>query len=126
MGGEDEKKMTDTIQPYPITKDFVLTRGGDWHETINLFEDDKVTPKDTTGYSMTMYILSAHQNGELYDTLTVANGKIVHTPASGQFNLNLTAAQIDAYDFSSCVRRVVFDDGSGNTTPLLIGNGKVV
>lgn len=118
--------MTDTIQTLPITKDVQLARGGDWHETINLFEDDKVTPKDTTGYSMTMQILSKHQNGEVYDTLTVANGKIVHTPASGQFNLNLTAAEIDAYEFSSAVRRVVYDDGSGNTTPLLIGNVKVV
>lgn len=118
--------MTELIQGLPLTQDITLARGGDWHETINLFEDDKVTPKNTTGYSMTMTILSAHQNGEVYDTLTVSNGKIVHTPASGQFNLNLTAAQIDAYEFAAAVRRVVFDDGSGNLTPLLIGNVKVV
>ena len=116
----------DTIQPFPIVKDIVLTRGGDWHETINLFEDDKVTPKNSTGYSMTMIILSAHQNGEVYDTLSVANGKIIHTPASGQFNLNLTAAEIDGYEFVNAVRRIVLDDGAGNLTPLLIGNVGVV
>jgi hypothetical protein len=118
--------MTETIKPFPIIKDIEITRGGDWHETIELLEDDKVTPKDTTGYTMSMFILSRHQNGDLYDTLTVANGKIVHTPVSGQFNLNLTAAQIDAYEFTSAVRRVVFDDGAGNTTPLMIGNVRVV
>lgn len=117
--------MTDTIEPFPITKNIQVARGGDWHMTINLFEDDKVTPKNTTGYTMTVTFMSAH-NGEIYDQLTIANGKIVHTPASGQFNLNLTAAQIDPYDFATAVHRITFTDGSGNITPLAIGTVKVV
>lgn len=116
--------MTEIIQEYPIVLDITLRRFGDWHRTINLFADDKVTAKNTTGYTMTMNILSKPENGELYDTLTIANGKIVHTPASGQFNLNLTAAQISAYEFSSAVFQISMVDGS-NTTPLMSGMVKV-
>ena len=117
--------MTETIQQY-LRDDIELVRGGDWHETVNLYEDDGATPINSTGYSMTMYIMSAHQNGEVYDTLTIANGKIVHTPASGQFNFNLTAAEIDAYEFTSAVYRVLLDYGDGNKQIYRIGNIKVV
>lgn len=112
--------MTVEIESLPLTKDIKIIKGGDWHETINLFEDDKVTAKNTTSYLCEMTIFEA-QNGEVYDTLTIANGKIVHTPASGQFNLNLTATLIDAYDFSSALRKVVITDATGGKTVLVIG-----
>lgn len=118
--------MTETITTYPIIWDAKITRGGDWRQTILLREDDGVTPKNTTGYSMTMTIMKSHPNGEVYDTLSTANGRIVNTTANGQFNIKLTAAEIDAYDFTTAVRRIVYDDGAGNTTPFAIGDVRVV
>jgi hypothetical protein len=117
--------MNETIQQY-LRDDIEIVRGGDWHETVNLFEDDGVTPIDTTGYSITRTIMSSHQNGEVYDTLTIDNGKIIHTPVSGQFNFNLTAAQIDAYEFTSAVYRDVLDYGDGNKQTYRLGSIKVV
>lgn len=118
--------MTEIIQQY-LRDDIELVRGGDWHETINLYSDDAGTvPLDTTGYEMTMVILKSHPNGEEFDTLSVANGKIVHTPASGQFNLNLTAAEIDAYNFTAAVYRQTLDYGDGNVQVWRMGNVKVV
>lgn len=117
--------MTTELQALPLTKDITLVQGGDWHETINLFEDDQVTPKDTTSYTCEMTIMSG-PNGEVYDTLTIASGEIVHTPASGQFNLNLTAATIATYDFISAVRKVIITDASGGKVPLIVGNVKVI
>lgn len=117
--------MTEIIRQY-LRDDIEIVRGGDWHETVLVYEDDEVTPKDTTGWSMTRTIQKSYPNGEVYDTLTIANGKIVHTPANGQFNLNLTAAQIAAYDFTAAVYRDVFDYGDGSTQVIRLGNVKVV
>jgi hypothetical protein len=112
------------LAPY-LRDDIELVLGGDWHETVNFFEDDEVTPQDTTGYTMTMTIFHA-SNGEVYDILTVANGKIIHTPASGQFNLNLTEAEISAYEFKSAGYRIVLDYGDGNKQTWRLGTIKVV
>lgn len=102
----------------PIRRDTKMKQGADWHWTIKLKEADGVTAKNTAGYSMTMTIKSA-PNGEVYDILTIASGKIVHTSASGQFNLNLTAAQIALYDFSSAYFDIIIvDAGNGNTCPF--------
>jgi len=101
-------------------------RGGDWHETVLFYEDDEVTPKDTTGWEMTMLIQKSYPNGETYDTLTVANGKIEATPLNGQFNLNLTVAEIEAYDFTAGVYRMIVDYGDGNVQVFRLGNVKVV
>lgn len=94
--------------------------GGDWHETLNFFEDDEVTPLVTTGYSMTMQIFS-EANGEVYDTLTAT-----HTPAAGQFNFDLTKDEIEAYEFKSASFRQVVDYGDGNVQVIRIGTIKVV
>ncbi len=115
--------MTELVQYLRDDIEFVL--GGDWHETVNLYEDDEVTALDTTGYTMTMEIRSS-TNGELYDSLTIANGKIVHTPAIGQFNFNLTAAEISAYEFKSAQYRTLLDYGDGNIQAWRVGNIKVV
>jgi hypothetical protein len=116
--------MTTELQSLPLVQDITLVQGGDWHETINLFEDDQVTPKDTTGYTAEMTIFSS-PNGETYDTLTIANGKITHTPASGQFNLDLTAAQIAEYDFTSAQRKFIITTDTGGKVPLIIGSVQV-
>ena len=99
----------------PIKHDFTWKQGSDWHATIKLKEDDRITAKDTTDYAMTMTIKSA-PNGETYDTLTIGTGMIVHTPAGGQFNINRTAAQIAAYDFTSAVYDIIIEDASGGLT----------
>jgi len=118
--------MTDIIQQY-LRDDIEIVRGGDWHETWNLYSDNAGTvPLDTTGYTLTREIRKSHPNGELLDTLSVENGKIIHTPASGQFNLNLTEAEIDEYDFVSAVYRDVLDYGDGNKQVVRLGNVKVV
>lgn len=118
--------MTEIIQQY-LRDDIELVRGGDWHETINFYSDDAGTvPLDTTGYTMSMTIQKSQPNGEPFDELTVENGKIVHTPASGQFNLNLTAAEIDEYNFTAATYRMVLDYGDGNIQVFRLGNVKVV
>lgn len=118
--------MTEIIQQY-LRDDIELVRGGDWHETINFYSDDAGTvPLDTTGYTLSMKIRKSEPNGLLFDELTVENGKIIHTPASGQFNLKLTAAEIDAYNFTMAVYRIILDYGDGQTHAWRIGNVKVV
>jgi hypothetical protein len=121
-----EKKMTEIVQQY-IRDDIEIVKGGDWHETVNFYSDDAGTVVlDTTGYTLTRTIRKSFLNGDLLDELSVANGKIVHTTASGQFNLNLTTAQIEAYDFTVGEYRDVLDYGDGNKQVIRLGNVKVV
>ena len=112
------------IEKY-LNDDIELLRGGDWHETITLYEDDGVTPKDTTGYTMTM-LIEQSVNGKTLDTLETDGTRIVHTPASGQFNFNLTKAEIEAYPFTSAIYRTSIDYGDGNVQVWRKGNIKVV
>lgn len=102
-----------------LTIDATLTKGGDWSETINLYEDDGETPQDTTGYDMTMTIKSL--GGEVFDTLTVGAG-ITHTPALGQFNIAIPSADIEAYTFQTAERRVIVTDAASVKTVIIIGN----
>ena len=107
-----------------LTVDVTLTKGGDWAETINLYEDDGTTVKDTTGYSMIMTITTP--DGVVQTTLTtVASAGIVHTPALGQFNLSLGYAAIQAYTWASAERRVIITDAASIKTVLIIGNVSV-
>jgi hypothetical protein len=119
--------MTTVIQEeMPIRRDITkMKRGSDWHWTIKLKENDRVTPKNTTGYTMTMTIRSG-ANGEVYDTMTIANGKIVHTPASGQFNLNLTYTLIDGYDFVEAEYDIIIVDNAGGRTCPFYGSVRVI
>lgn len=118
--------MTDELVDLPIRDTIVLVRGADYHETTNYYEDDKVTPEDTTGWSSSLYILSNHRNGKQYDLLSTNNGRIINTPASGQFNYNWLAAEIDAYDFIEAVFREVVIDNLGGVVGIRIGEVKVV
>lgn len=112
--------MAEIIQQY-LEDDIVLLRGGDWHETVVAYEDDGVTPVDTTDWEMSMTILKEFPNGKVYDTLETDGVRIVATPASGQFNFNLTAAEIEAYPFTSAVYRQTVDYGDGNVQVFRIG-----
>jgi len=100
----------------PVRRDTKFKRGADWHWTIKLKEANG-TAKDTTNYDMVMTIKSK-ANGETYDTLAVG-AEITHTPGSGQFAIELLAATIDAYDFSTAVYDVIITDASsGKTCPF--------
>ena len=108
--------MTTIIKEPPITLDWSMKKGQDFHRTILLREDDGVTVINTTGYSMTLTIKSA-PNGETYATVTATN-----SPANGQFNLDITAAVIDGYTFSNAVYEVQLVDSSGGKTIPYMGN----
>jgi hypothetical protein len=113
MEGNNKENYMDAL-----TIDMTLTKGGDWSETINLYEDDGETPQDTTGYDMVMTIKSA--GGDTYDTLTVGDG-ITHTPALGQFALAISHTTLDTYTFATAERRVIVTDATGTKTVLIIG-----
>lgn len=102
----------------PIRRDWNMKRGADFHRVIKLKESDGVTAKNTTGYTMTMTIKAA-ANGETFATYAIGSG-ITHSPASGQFNIDVTAATIDPYDFSSAIYEIVItDSGGGKTIPFM-------
>jgi len=102
----------------PIKRDWRMKKGADWHRTIKLKESDGVTAKNTTGYTMTMTIKSA-PNGETFATLSIGSG-ITHTPSAGQFNIDVTAAMIDTWDFATGVYEVqITDAGGGKTIPFM-------
>jgi hypothetical protein len=46
---------------------------------------------------------------------------ITHTPSAGQFNLDLTAAVIDGYDFASAIYEIIITDASGGKTIPFMG-----
>lgn len=112
------------IQQY-LKDDIELVRGGDWHETILFYEDDGVTPKDVTDWDME-FVIQKSPNGLVFDLLSVANGRIIPTPLNGQFNLSLSAAEVDGYDFTSAVYRMRVDYGDGNIQVFRLGNVRVV
>lgn len=85
-----------------------LLRRGGYHRTIILWEDDKVTRKNTTGYTMFFEI---SKNGKVIDTWSIAGGQIEHTPMQGQFNLRLTDADVLGYKFSVADFRAWIDYG---------------
>ena len=116
--------MAETIRATPpIRRNTRFKRGADWHWTIKLKEANG-TAKDTTDYDMVMNIKSA-ANGETYDTLVVGT-EITHTPASGQFALELLSTTIDAYDFSTAIFDVIITDASGGNTCPFYGEITVI
>lgn len=100
----------------PVTRELRQKRGADFHLTIKLRESDGVTVKNTTGYTSTLTI-KAGQNGETYATITPT-----YSPASGQFNYDITAAVLDTYDFSSGEYEIQIVDNSGGKTIPFIGS----
>jgi len=116
--------MTEVIVPY-LKDDIELQRGGDWHETITVYEDDGVTPKDTTDWTLTM-IITKSANGEELDRLETDGTRIINTPASGQFNLNLTAAEVDAYPWQAAIFRLVLEYDTGDKQIVRMGAVRVV
>jgi len=105
----------------PIRRDWKMKKGADFHRTIKLKESDGVTVRNTTGYSMTMTIKSA-PNGETYATYITGLGtNITNTPGAGQFNIDVTAATIDGYDFASAVYEVQITDALGGKSVPFVG-----
>lgn len=116
--------MTEIIEQY-LTDDIELVRGGDYYETINLYEDDDVTPQDTTDVDLEVEIRKS-PNGDVFDTLTTDGARIVATPGSGQYNINWLAAEIDAYEFTAAVYRMILIYPSGKRQVWRMGPIKVV
>lgn len=102
-----------------------LPLGGDYYETVTFYQDDEVTPEDTTDYGMTVVIFAA-SNGEVYETLSVENGRIIATPASGQFKLTWTPAQIEALEFKTAKFRATVEYADGTKQTFWLGTVKVV
>jgi len=107
--------MTTIKSALPVTRDIRHKRGADYHLTIQLKENDGVTAVDTTDYESTMTLKNG-QNGETYATVTATN-----SPASGQFNYDITAATLDGYDFASAEYEVQIVDSSGGKTIPFVG-----
>lgn len=114
-------------EEYPVTYDPpVIVKGADWIGTaFQLMEDDNITPKNTTGYTVEFIIYSS-ENGEVYTTLTIAGGGVDHTPAQGLFNILLTEAAIDALDFKTANYKFVVTDSGGGSTCFFMGRLKVI
>lgn len=116
--------MSEVIVPY-LKDDIEFQKGGDWHETITVYEDDGVTPKDTTDWTLTR-VITAGVNGKELDRLETDGTRIINTPASGQFNLNLTAAEVDAYPWQTAIYRDILTYDTGEKQVVRIGAVRVV
>ena len=117
--------MAEIIRQY-LEDDIELLWGSDYHETHTFYEDDGVTPIDTTNWDMTLYIKKSFPNGEEFDTIETDGVRIINTPISGQFNINLTKAEIQAYNFTTAEYRLAVDYGDGNVQVFRKGTIKVV
>ena len=117
--------MTQIIETsLPYRYDRKVKSGSDLSWLLEFKENDAVTPKDTTGWELTLTI-SAGGNGEVYDTKTDADPEITHTPASGKFSITIPAAQVDAYDFSTAYYEISIYDGVSETSVFIIGDMRV-
>lgn len=113
-----------TKQKLPVRRDIEMKRGADWNTTIKLRENDGVTVKNTTDYTMTMTIKSS-SNGDVFDELTIDDG-ITHTPASGQFNLKVPYSDVNEYQFTSAIYDLIVVNADGDHVCYFHGNVKVI
>lgn len=114
-------KVTNEKFPIRLTSDDLneLVHGADWHWSFQLFEDDNVTPLDTTDWVCHIYLMES-ENGEPYATLTNGSG-ITMTAATGLFNVDISDTTIDTYNFKSCIMKVIMTDDTGDKTPYFLG-----
>ncbi len=117
-------KITNEQFPVRLTGDDLrdLVHGADWHWAFQLFEDDNVTAKDTTGWTCTVELLES-ENGEVYATFTNSSG-VTMTAASGLFNIDISDTNVDTYNFKSCIFKVIMTDDTGDKTPYFLGTLK--
>lgn len=101
-----------------------MKRGMDWNWTVKLRENDGVTAKDTTGYTMTMTIKSS-SNAQAIKTLVIDSG-ITHTPASGQFNLKIAYSDVNEFDFTSAIYDLIAVNTGGDHICYFYGNVKII
>lgn len=104
----------------PIKRDYKIKRNKDFNLTIQLRENDRVTPKVTTGYTITVTIKSG-QNGETYDTWAIGT-YITHTPASGHFSISVPASALIAYDWANAEYEIQITDAGGAKDVPFIGS----
>lgn len=103
-----------------LERDIKFLRRGGYKRTVIFWENDKVTRKDTTGYTL---FLELSKNNKVIETLSIASGHIQHTPAQGQFNISLTDTEVLAFDFTSAEYRMWVD--YGDDYPQVLEKGTV-
>lgn len=105
-----------------IQGEIALLKKGGYHRSVIFWEDDNVTRKNTTGYTL---FVELSQRGTVIDTWSIANGQIEHTPLQGQFNIRLTDEQVLAYKFAKADYRMWVDYGDDYPQVLEIGIARV-
>lgn len=113
--------MTDTTTQY-LSRDIEFLKKGGYKRTMIFWEDDKVTRKNTTGYTLFMQF---SKEGAEIATLSIASGHIVHTPSQGQFNISLTDDDIAGYSFASADYRTWVDYGDNYPQVLEMGTVRI-
>lgn len=109
-----------TEEVFPVRYDLPpMTHKADWHWAFQMFDDDGVTPQNTTGYTCTMYFRQS-VNGEVYATLTIGSG-ITMTAGSGLFNVDLDKIVIDMYDFQEAEYLVIVTTNTNDDMPMFFG-----
>lgn len=96
----------------------LLIRGG-YKRTV-IFWENKVTRKNTTGYTL---FIEFTKGGKVIGTLSEESGNIIHTAAQGQFNVQLTDAEVLAYEHATMDYRMWVD--YGDDFPQVLEKGTV-
>lgn len=111
-----------SFESTPIRIEFdPLVHRADWHFAFQLMDDD-VNPSNTSGYTCAITI-SAGQNGEVYDELSIGDG-ITMTAATGLFAVDLDDEVVDTYDWQTAEFLVIVTDNLGGKTPYFLGQLK--
>lgn len=99
----------------------LLLKGG-YKRTVIFWENDKVTRKNTNGYTL---FLEISKNGAVIDTWSIASGHVVHTPAQGQFNFSVTSTTISGYKFQTADYKMWVDYGDAYPQVLEMGTVRI-
>lgn len=113
--------MSDSTTQY-LSRDIEFLKKGGYKRTIIFWENDKVTRKNTTGYTLFMEL---SKDGSVIATLSEDSGHIIHTPSQGQFNISLTDDNIAGYSFASADYRTWVDYGDNYPQVLEIGTVRI-
>ncbi len=81
--------------------DLLIEQGATWTHTliINQGSGEAAPPANLTGYTARMQIRAEVESASALIDLTIANGRIVITPAEGKIALTISAADTAALDF---------------------------
>lgn len=107
-----------------------IDQGATFKKALQWKAGDPAVPVDITGYQVRMQVRSELESSIVLLELNTSNGRVVlTTPASGSFELRLTATETAALAFESGVYdlEMTAPDGPDNTvTRLLAGSVTVL